>query len=518
MKYREAKVDKDLRAWFANDLTKGLLRGIVLQEGALRGINNLSLTFDYPIVAFAGVNGAGKSTILAMACCGFHNGRAGFKLPRRKATYYTFSDFFIQHSQEIAPQGITIYYQIAHDNWKESAKRPEGKGVASQVRRKAKGGKWNDYRLRVARNVVFLGIDRIVPHSERSQSRSYSRVFKDAPKKGWEGKVASAVGFVLGKTYDDFRYLEHSRYSLPVVRCGDITYSGFNMGAGENALFEIFSNIYSAGEGALFVLDEIELGLHARAQKMFMRRLKEVCKEMSTQVICTTHSRHIFESLPDDARFFVENVSGRTRVSQGVSPDFAFRKMGDEAKIELYIMVEDDVARSLVLECLKGATRSRIEVVVVGSAAAISRQLAAAQARKEQREFIAILDGDQRQKQKDNLGTARRMLEKPKADFNDWFEARVGYLPGDSWPESWMVQKAKGVPDMVADALSVEPEEVGELMEYGLQAGKHDEFHEISSHIGISRDQVMEKISSALARACVEEFNEIRDFVSSHLL
>ncbi len=453
-----------------------------------------------------------------MACCAFHNGRTGFKLPRRKATYYTFSDFFIQHSQEVAPQGIAIYYQIAHDNWKESAERPDGKGVASQARRKAKGGKWNDYRLRVERNVVFLGIDRIVPHSERSQSRSYSRVFKDAPKKGWEGKVASAVGFVLGKTYDDFRYLEHSRYSLPVVRCGEITYSDFNMGAGENALFEIFSNIYSAGAGALFVLDEIEFGLHARAQKMFMKRLKEVCREMSTQVICTTHSRHIFENLPDDARFFVENASGKTRVSQGISADFVFRKMGDDARIELYIMVEDDVARSLVLESLRSATRSRIEVVVVGSAVAISRQLAAAQARGEQREFIAILDGDQRRKQKDNLGAARRMLEKPKADFNEWFEARIGYLPGDSWPESWMVQRAKGVPDIVADALSVDPEDVAELMEYGLQAGKHDEFHEISSHIGISRDLAMEKISSALVRACPGDFNEIREFVASHLM
>lgn len=27
MKYREDKVDKDLRAWFVNDLTKALLRG-----------------------------------------------------------------------------------------------------------------------------------------------------------------------------------------------------------------------------------------------------------------------------------------------------------------------------------------------------------------------------------------------------------------------------------------------------------------------------------------------------------
>lgn len=517
MKYRESKVDRDLRSWFANDLTKALLRGINLQEGAIRGINSLSLAIDFPVVAFAGVNGAGKSTILAMACCAFHNRKTGFRLPRRKTTYYTFSDFFIQHSQEVAPQGIEIDYLIAYDNWAKNPGIPEGKGIATQSRKKAKGGKWNDYQLRVKRNVVFLGIERIVPHSERSQSRSYSRVFKDVPKKGWEDKVAAAVGYVLGKKYDDFRYMEHSRYSLPVVKCGEITYSGFNMGAGENALFEIFSNIYSAGEGALFVLDEIELGLHSRAQKLFMRRLKDICKEMSTQIICTTHSRIIFESLPDDARFFVESVAGKTRVTQGISPDFAFKKMGDEARVELYVMVEDDVARSLIQECLHSNVRSRIEVLVVGSAAAIARQLASAKVRGDKREYVAILDGDQRGSVKENLGVARRLLEQPPPDFDKWFVDRLCYLPGDSWPESWMVQSSKEIPKIIGSALSVDSDEVPDLMEYGLQAGKHKEFYEISGHIGISRDQVLDKISSALCRARPGDFDEIRGFIAKYI-
>jgi AAA15 family ATPase/GTPase len=84
------------------------------------------------------------------------------------------------------------------------------------------------------------------------------------------------------------------------------------MGAGENALFEIFSTMYSCGERTLLVLDEIELGLHSKAQKLFIRKLKEVCKETCTQVICTTHSKEIFECLPDDARFFVESIGGKT--------------------------------------------------------------------------------------------------------------------------------------------------------------------------------------------------------------
>ncbi|WP_416204353.1 AAA family ATPase [Xanthomonas euvesicatoria] len=96
------------------------------------------------------------------------------------------------------------------------------------------------------------------------------------------------------------------------------------MGAGENALFEIFSIIYSCNKGALLVMDEAELGLHAKAQRLFIKKLKDVCVEMNLQVICTTHSREIFDCLPEDARFFVEAVGGKTRITSGVSSEFAF--------------------------------------------------------------------------------------------------------------------------------------------------------------------------------------------------
>lgn len=518
MKYRESQIDKDLRSWFISDLSKSLLRGIKLTKGSLRGINSLSLTFDYPIVAFSGVNGAGKSTILAMACCAFHNEIDGFKLPKRKNSYYTFSDFFVQHINEIAPQGIEISYLIAHDDWKKSDHLPSGKGIGRQVRRKKKGGKWNNYDDRVDRNVVFLGIERIVPHIERSQSKSYSRSFSDVPAKGWEGKVKDIVGFILGKQYDDFRYLEHARYSLPLVRCGAVTYSGFNMGAGENALFEIFSTLYSAGKGALLVMDEIELGLHAKAQKLFMKKLKEACKEMSAQIICTTHSKEIFECLPDEARFFVEAVGGKTRITPGISPEFAFHKMGLAGQKELDIFVEDDVAKSLLQAILPAATRSRTDIRIIGSASAISRQLAAFHVRGGTTPILAVFDGDQRINAAENLDHAKKMAEKPSSQFASWFSDSAAYLPGDTWPESWILQKCKEVPSLIAESLSIDVDEVAGVLEYGLQAGKHNEFYEIATNVGLTKDQCLQKLSEVVSRAFSVDFDDLRNEISSKLL
>ncbi len=518
MKYRESQIDKELRQWFNNDLSKALLRKIHLTEGSLRGVNSLNIDFTYPISAFAGVNGAGKSTILAMACCAYHAKTDGYKLPKRKNSYYTFSDFFLQHAHEVSPQGIAIYYHIAHNSWKKTPQLPEGKGVGAQIRKKNSGGKWNNYDSRVKKCVVFLGIDRIVPHSERSQSRSYSRAFSDVTLKGWEDKVKDAVGYILSKKYDDFRYLEHSKYSLPLVKCGGVTYSGFNMGAGENALFEIFSTIYSCGENSLLVLDEIELGLHSKAQKLFIRKLKEVCKETGTQVICTTHSKEIFECLPEDARFFVESVGGKTRTTVGISPEFAFSKMGAKDSQELDIYVEDEVAKALIEAVLPAAKRTRVRIKIIGSASAIARQLAALWIRGEERPTIAIFDGDQRAKRSQNLSHAKSMAEQTSEDFENWFNSHSAYLPGDTWPEAWIIEKCKTALAEATSSLSLDDESVtSEYLEYALQAGKHNEFFELAENVGLDKNHCLQLLTSVVTDKFVSDFEPICSSIYSKL-
>lgn len=517
MKYRESQKDKKLRAWFATDMTRGLLRRIALKKGELRGLNALDIEFEYPISAIAGKNGSGKSTILALACCAFHAPQNGYKLPKRKIPYYTFSDFFIQHRQEVSPQGLSIAYVISYNRWKVTEDIPNGIGLGIQLRKKDKGGKWNDYDSRVNRTVVFLGIERIVPHSERSQSRSYSRTFKDTPLKGWEKNVMSAVGNVLGRNYDDFRYVEHSKYSLPIVKCGSAIYSGFNMGAGESALFEIFSTIYSAGKGALLVLDEVELGLHAEAQRKFIDRLKDVCLEMNTQVICTTHSKEIFDCLPSDARYYVESVNGKTRITQGISSDFAFSKLSSINGLEADILVEDDVAKMLLLASLPASIRSRVTFTVIGSATALARQLAALYVRGAEKPVVAIFDGDQEKRHFENLNHAKAMAEKVKPEFDKWYSDRVSYLPGDTWPEAWILQKATEAIPALSIALGTNEDDLADIIEYGLQAGKHNEFFEISKHLGLEKGHCLQHFTSVVSSSFASELSSLAEKIEAIL-
>lgn len=93
MKYNESHLDRNLRSWFENDNTHQLLRSINLSEGSLRGLTKCRLDIDFPILAIAGRNGVGKSTMLALASCAFHGKKDFFKLPNRRMPYYTFADF-----------------------------------------------------------------------------------------------------------------------------------------------------------------------------------------------------------------------------------------------------------------------------------------------------------------------------------------------------------------------------------------------------------------------------------------
>ncbi|RVT84722.1 ATP-dependent nuclease [Inhella crocodyli] len=498
-------------------MTKGLLRRISLTTGTLRGLSAFSMTIEYPITAIAGKNGAGKSTFLAMAACAFHAPASSYKSPRRKNAYYTFSDFFVQHPAEVPPQGLEIHYDIAYNNWRATPDLPNGVGIGTQSRHKSKGGKWNDYDTRVNRTVVFIGIERIVPHSERSQSKSYSRAFKDSPKKGWEDKVMATVGAILGKSYSDFRYVEHSKYNLPIVAVGQTIYSGLNMGAGENALFEIFSTAYSAGEGALLIIDEIELGLHAEAQRKFVEKLKDVSLELKIQVICTTHSKEIFDCLPSDSRFYMECIGNRTRITPEASSDFAFAKLSGSESCDMDILVEDTIAESIVRAALPASARSRVRFVVVGSASALSRQLAAAYIRNPSAPVLAVFDGDQANKMQANFGHAKSMAERVAADFEGWFKAHSICLPGKTWPEAWLLAEARQLADVIAPTFKTEEADFIEYLEYALQAGKHNEFHELGKHLGLTPDVCLSHICQKVCESPSDQILELIEMTANTL-
>lgn len=520
MKYKYSKLDKDNLKWFANDMSKATLTEIDIRQGNLRGLHHFNLQFNYPISVIAGKNGSGKSTILALSACAFHNSKKSFRLPERKTSYYTFSDFFIQTSEEIPPEGIEIWYRFRHDNWRKTKKNPTGTGNLYQKREKKKGGKWTNYSSRVNRNVVFLGIQRVVPHSEKSVSKSYRSYFKVVASDGWEEDVKKVVGRILGASYDSYWLKTHGKYRLPLVASKGNIYSGFNMGAGENALFGIFTTIFGSPPGTLLVVDEIELGLHEKAQKKLILELKKICRKRKVQVICTTHSPAVLESIPPEGRYYIETFANKPIVTPGISVKYAAGKLAGDDSNELDVFVEDGVANTIIESSLNNELRSRVSILPIGSPMAIARQMAAKYKDSKSSECIAILDGDQSSSTSTHLSNFMKALEsnKDKDEEENWFQERLYFLPGDTWPEKWIMEQLRELDtEKLADLLKCSEDELETYVEEALTTEKHNELYSLSKNLSLDIDYVKGTVTNWLSLEIDSEFSAVISAIQKYL-
>jgi energy-coupling factor transporter ATP-binding protein EcfA2 len=459
--------------------------------GRLRGLKEVRLNFQYPITAISGKNGTGKSTAIACAACAYHSTDREFNPFSRRAAYYTDSDFFVQSAEEIHPSGIWIAYQFLHDNWRPTDEIPTGTGLSWQIREKLPLGRWTNYKSRVTRDVVFLGLERVVPHSEKTVSKAYRRVFQKADEEGYENEVKAIVGRILGRSYDQFYYKRHTKYRLPLVTIKKDVYSGFNMGAGENALFEIFSIIHACPDSLLLVIDEIELSLHEEAQIALIRELKELCLKRKLQIICTTHSARILECLPPEGRIHLSKEGSRVVVMPGISPRYAAGLLSGEKQAEVDVYCEDGISEHLIAAALPNQIRSRVRILPIGSSTAVIRHLAARYKDPGKREVCAILDGDKRLEKSQQVDLFTKTLESVKDPDSArlWVQNRIEYLPGTVWPEKWIpAQHAANPSDVVASSLGVAVEELREHLGSAQRASKHQEFTVFGNKLNLKHD------------------------------
>ncbi|BAL00214.1 hypothetical protein OBV_30150 [Oscillibacter valericigenes Sjm18-20] len=504
MSYSLSQLDKDNLAWFKHDTTRNSLVGIKVNNGNIRGVYPCHIDFSYPVSAFVGENGSGKSTLLALAACAFHNNDTFYQFSRKKS-YFTYGDFFTFSPEERGLQGIEITYKIR-----------QADGDKPNIRRKKPSGKWNDFNTRKHKNVIYLGINRIVPPSESSAHRSYRKTF-EAEEIDPEllSKIKSMACRIFGKNYEDLKIFVHRSYRLFLVERNEIFYSGFNMGAGENDVVSILLDLLSAGQGTLMVIDEIELGLHAKAQAEFIRVLKEICKENKCQIICSTHSDIILNEIPPQGRFFVQNQGTQTIITPEISAEYAFGKLAGQNTDELDVFVEDVVGKAIIENLVPMRIRERMHTYIIGSDQAILRQMAA-RYRENKNNYIAFLDGDKRRAHDQQIRNIREYLETRIADeeqFSSLINQRLQYIPGDTWPELSFIQYLLAIDnkDRLAESWDVTLDEITSYLEQALTAGKHNEFFALSKLLSMDESSVRNDCVKFFRMTYQERCADIRD-------
>ena len=378
---------KLLKIWQKNEMPKYSLLGIEIHGNpGLRGISDLVLDFRYPVTVLCGKNGSGKTTLLSLAALGFHC-FPGFH-PKNakiqtasydKGSYYTFNNFFYKGPNDNDCLGINIVWKYKDHKSISINKRSE---------------KWMHYERRPSKAVQYLGSARILSAVEQKTLRSHFKTNKDSfARRDLSEEYLQYLSEILGRKYDSACDLTHNNYQLRTCR-NVATYSSFNMGAGEDAIIELLSNLQNMPNESLCVIEEIELGIHPEALSELAKVIQCIAWKKKIQFVISSHSKAFIDSLPRVARGLLQRFDSECQVIYEPTTRYAISSMSKNIEPDLYIYCEDIIAEKILTRILKKSIRSRVHIVEIGGASEFQKVFRYHQRVMAKMKCLFIWDGD----------------------------------------------------------------------------------------------------------------------------
>jgi predicted ATPase len=310
-----------------------------IEINGLRGWTGNRISFDYPIIAVVGENGVGKSTVLQAAAAVYKSTAPKHFIKGRGFA----SDFFPKTAWDEVGDDAQVRYGI---------REPDRQARSDSIRKSS--GRWRGNTGRWTRPVVYIDLSRIQPVAARV---GYPRIAKtphtEISSSLFDATRLSRLSQIMGRSFELAKMaltnIDHKR-QVPVLSYHGSVYSGFHQGAGETTMAELLQADFP--QNSLVLIDEVESSLHPRSQRRLIRDLAERCRERELQIIMTTHSPFILDELPQRARAYIVETNAGRRILYGVSPEFAMSKMDDVPQYECDLYVEDNRAKTLLIEIM----------------------------------------------------------------------------------------------------------------------------------------------------------------------
>lgn len=357
---------------------------LFLTSVAVKGIRGWSgelVEFRYPVVAIAGANGSGKSTILKAAASAY------VAPPTGQSTTFSPDDFFPNTPwEQVSDASITFSLRQGDGVFEVSLRKPTKR--------------WRGFSDRKARNSYFLDVSRIQPaNTQIGYGKTAQKLINDGEREVLNEAQTKQLSRAIGKTYDNAAIESHESKQVGILTQAGRTYSNFHQGAGEDSVLDLIYLIGRAPRNSLVIIDEIEAALHPRAQRGLITELLEIAKEKRLQIILSTHSPNILEQLPPRARIYVaSDRDGNRDVLYGVTTEFAMGLMDNEHHVELDIYCEDTSAAVVVDHLLRASgliELRRVKITPVGPSNVVKSIAKLASEAKLPRAAIGVLDADQ---------------------------------------------------------------------------------------------------------------------------
>lgn len=395
-----------------------------LQLHGIRGIDNLRVKFDYPVSVIAGANGSGKSSVLFAAAC-------AFSVPSAGVRDFVPSTLFPDYRPKVGQRRDEREEALIHFDYST----PTGR-MAMRWRR---GKGWNRSFLgrkavsQPEREVYLRTLSNLSNPTEVRGVLSMSRL-STAPEE--TPMTASQIHFaeqILPFRYEQIVNLSSgSKNLLFAKQAVGVTYSELHMAAGERAILRLSREVAQL-QDALVLIDEVEAGLHPWVQQLLMRQLQQVALRNNLQVIVTTHSQSVLDSVPDHARIFLDrDQDGRVTVCPAYR-DVIQNALYGRSRSALNLLCEDDAAEGIVrgvLDVLLPKEGMNVESVRIGRNTGADEFPAHAAAFRKFGQisgFVFVLDGDKR-----DTGVEQKIKDQAETDVP------VLFLPGSSAPEAWL--------------------------------------------------------------------------------
>lgn len=288
------------------DMPKTHLKKLVIDK--FRALNNVEIELGDYITVVCGKNGTSKSSILGIVAQIFSFEKDYIKreaLSFRQITGGLFKSQYSEHfriSDKFDQPGSMIVNIELHDGYTDqnAAAKLElmkrGKSPRPVVRNNSTVEKGENTSRNFTHPVIFLSLKRLYPIADRDYKvidfdylKNYRQDFIGLTNEllnrqaslatGTEGTISSAVAY--GDNYDQ------ESVSAGEDNAGQIILALMS--------FRKLKEEYANYKGGLLLIDEADAGLFPTAQVNLLKILDRLCKELSLQVIMTSHSPTLIE-------------------------------------------------------------------------------------------------------------------------------------------------------------------------------------------------------------------------------